>query len=237
MYFIILFLVAFYVFWHECKRIQKDNNSIFDVWILGSIFMLLWGRLSYITSRWDEFMSVGWFYSPYELYGDKIYWFRQLPWKMIAVWDGYFLFTGIFAGLLIFAYFYISYMKKWSWQEMYRVVFGTAYLAIVAMISIYSVLARDGTALPFIIAAGVLDIIFLTADRINKKLAVFVAGKVFVFELILSLVIFANLAVIFLQGYMTITDKVNLVIVLAIHLLTLYRYYKDVRKPSVSIKI
>ncbi len=234
--FVLLILVAVYTFWHECKILAKDNNSIFDVWILSTIFMFVWGRLTFITSTWTEFMSSGWFYSPYEIYGDNIYWFRMLPWRAFAVWDGSFLFSGLLAGILIFAYLYVTFMKKWSWEEMYRVVVSTSYFLISSLIAVYSVIIEDNVVMPYLIVIYILLILFYLGRRMNDRFNVMNSMRLFLFEALTSLFIFGFILLIFLNGFVTLTDYFNLAASFLTLVLALWSYYRDVMKPDVSIE-
>lgn len=231
--FFAIIIVLFYFFWRECKILSKDNNSIFDIWFFGMIFMMLWGRLSYITSRWEEFMASEWFYSPYEFYGDKIYWFRLLPWKIFAVWDGFFLFTGLMAGFLLFMAIYITFMKKWSWKEMFRPVFSIIYIFSSLLLIIYSLLQKDYAILPLIGVIFFLSLLFLEMKRLQKNLQ---GKKLFWIEGILSTVIILLLGWVYLRGGITLTDYFNLFIVSILNVYLLLRYYKQLKSLNVSIE-
>ena len=92
---VIIYLVTMVIFWYESKNAQKNTNSIFDMWFFSSIVMIIWGRIGFIITFWDEFNQWNWFWLPYERYGDMMYIFRAMPWRLFKIWDGGFLFSWL----------------------------------------------------------------------------------------------------------------------------------------------
>ena len=110
---LIIYMVVMYVFWYNSYKANKDSGSVFDQWFFTTIIMIIWGRVAYIIEFWGYYMKWPWFWLPYEKYGDTVYWFRTLPWRFFAIWDGGFLFIPMFFAFLLLSYFYVVRVKRW----------------------------------------------------------------------------------------------------------------------------
>jgi len=115
-----IYIFSTFVYWLASKHINNLRNDIFDSWFFITLLTVLWGRLSYVIANWDSFMSSYWFYLPYEKYPnvDQVFWFRTMPWKLITIWDGGFLYSAMFASFLLGSLFFILRIKRWPIRDM-----------------------------------------------------------------------------------------------------------------------
>ncbi|MCA9376645.1 hypothetical protein H6763_01860 [Candidatus Nomurabacteria bacterium] len=139
----LVYFVGMMIFWWEADLAKKNRNSIFDQWFFSTLLMLVWGRVTYIITSWDQFSQWNWFYLPYERYGEQIYLFRAMPWRLFSIWDGGFLFIPMFLAYLILGYFYTVYIKKWRWREMMGSVLFSANFLLGSALLLYGLYARD----------------------------------------------------------------------------------------------
>jgi len=133
----VIFFFGMYVFWRGCAQSRKNRSSVFDMYIISGFFSALVGRLVYIIVEWESFSSFIWYWIPYEKYGDKIFLFRLLPWRFMAIWDGGLVILNMFVSLLLFMTFYSVVIKKWRWKHMFFPVYfsATAMLGLSFMIT------------------------------------------------------------------------------------------------------
>lgn len=129
---VLIYAISTLIYWFSSKLIGKRRNDTFDGWFVITFATMGWGRLAYVLSNWSEFMDSFWFYLPYERYADKVYLFRAMPWKLITVWDGGFLYSAMLVAFLLGAILFIVVYKKWSVREM----FAPVALSISAMMSL-----------------------------------------------------------------------------------------------------
>jgi len=115
-----VYIVSTFVYWLASKYIDKLRNDIFDSWFFITAITIIWGRLSYVIANWHSFISSYWFYLPYEKYPnvEQIFWFRTMPWKLVTIWDGGFLYSAMFAAFLLSALIFIIRLKRWPIREM-----------------------------------------------------------------------------------------------------------------------
>jgi len=128
--FLFIFLTGMYIFWRGGKETGKNRSSIFDVYIVSLLGGIILGRVGYILSNLDEFMSFIWYWSPYEKYGDTVYIFRLLPWRFLRIWDGGIIIFALFVGFLLFATFFISAIKKWRWRQNFLIIFFSGIIML-----------------------------------------------------------------------------------------------------------
>ncbi len=119
-------ILGLYIFWRGCWESRKNNTSIFDVFFLSFVVGLFTGRVSYIITHWSDFSSFFWYWLPYEKYGNEIFWFRVLPWRFFRFWDWGIDILLMFVGFLTFAGFWVIFVKKWKWSELFTTIFFTA---------------------------------------------------------------------------------------------------------------
>lgn len=117
--YVILFMLALYVFWRGCAESRKNRSSIFDIFLISSSLSFLVGRIVYIILEWSNFSSYIWYWLPYEKYGDKVYLFRLLPWRFFSIWDGGLVIVAVFVSLILLLTFFSLVVKKWRWKHMF----------------------------------------------------------------------------------------------------------------------
>ncbi len=117
--YVILFMLALYVFWRGCAESRKNRSSIFDIFLISSFLSFLVGRIVYIILEWSNFSSYIWYWLPYEKYGDKVYLFRLLPWRFFSIWDGGLVIVAVFVSLILSLTFFSLVVKKWRWKHMF----------------------------------------------------------------------------------------------------------------------
>lgn len=140
---VFVYFLGLLIFWFESKQVKKDSNSIFDQWFITTIISLLFGRLGYIFARWDDFSSWYWFWSPYEKYGDQIYLFRAMPWRIFSIWDGGFLIIAMFLVYTVASYLYAVIFKRWRWKEMMVVILIPANFMLAAFLFVYGLFLKN----------------------------------------------------------------------------------------------
>ena len=169
---LLIFLIGMYVFWRGCKETEKDRSSIFDVYIVSLLVGVILGRVGYIISNLDEFMSFIWYWSPYEKYGDTTYIFRLLPWRFLRVWDGGIIIFALFVGFLLFSTFFVSILKRWRWKQ----IFFNIFFSGVFMLSLsFFFTASITTDLDILLMSVVLFLIatfFLIASLVVKRMKI-----------------------------------------------------------------
>ena len=121
--FLLVIFIGLYVFWRGCVSTRKDNSSIFDTFIMSSLFGIVLGRISYIINNWSSFASQIWYWLPYEKYGNEIYLFRVLPWRFFRVWDWGIDILLMFVGFFTMATIWSILVKKWEWSHIFTTIF------------------------------------------------------------------------------------------------------------------
>ncbi len=138
--FLLIIFIALYVFWSDAKVTGKDRNSVFDMYIIAIIVMIIWGRIMFIFSNVDDFIGLPWSISPYERYSDGIFFFRLLPWKYFNLWNNGVLelqLFPMFVSYVIFSTIYAFFVKRWRWREIMGAIMSSSTVAF-SMILIIS---------------------------------------------------------------------------------------------------
>lgn len=121
---ILIFLLGLFVFWKESSRSRKNNSSVFDIFFISVIIGILVGRLVYVVSNWSsEYSSLPWYWLPYERYGDDVYLFRLLPWKLLKIWDGQLDILFTFLGIILMQTVSVLFLKKWKWGDLFPPIY------------------------------------------------------------------------------------------------------------------
>lgn len=240
----VILLVTFfslYVFWREARFTGKNQNSIFDSFAFSTIFIFIWGRISYLLANPQNYEGLIWSIFPYERYPDGFYLFRLLPWRYVRFWDGEFLFTGLFIGLIISSFIYSTFGKKWRWREMMGAVVssGSVYLGGLLFFLGFVSSSNDIIFQSFVIL-GMSIAYFITArllgkslNKSNKKLwEKLNYYLIFLYSIIMSFYIPSVL----LKSEITYWDKVNMYIFIAFSVISFVLYIIDVMRKEVKIK-
>lgn len=229
---LIIYVISMFIFWRESRLVRKNNNSVFDQWFLSTIFMVLYGRISYMITNWSQFSKLSWFYIPYERYGPQVYLFRLLPWKFFAVWDGGFLFTGLVVAFLFFNFFYVRYIKKWSWKDMMRPVLLTVHFFLGLILCVYGVLLESKNVMLY--GVGLLCLVLFTylLKYLYKVFSKQIISLIGVIYIVVSAMF---IAYVFLSGDVSRIDEFNVGVMMLISGLLAGVYYRDSVKTKIKV--
>lgn len=116
-------VVGLFLYWRGCSETRKNRTSIFDTFLISITLGLIMGRVSYLSIHWSEYSRYAWYFLPYERYGNTVYLFRLLPWRLLRIWDGGLtIFVAMIAFLIILTFLTVLY-KKWRWYQVYFPIF------------------------------------------------------------------------------------------------------------------
>jgi len=169
---LLIFLIGMYVFWRGCKETEKDRSSIFDVYIVSLLVGVILGRVGYIISNLDEFMSFIWYWSPYEKYGDTTYIFRLLPWRFLRVWDGGIIIFALFVGFLLFSTFFVSILKRWRWKQIFFNIFFSGVFMLSLSLFFTASITTDLDILLMSVILFLVATFFLIASLVVKRMKI-----------------------------------------------------------------
>lgn len=240
---IVLFstLISLFVYWKSSRASGKNQNSIFDGYLFSSILMVIWGRITYVLTNPVDYEGLIWSWIPYEKYSDGLYVFRLLPWRWFRVWDGEFLFTGLFIGFILGATFFTLAYKRWRWREMMGTIVFTAsiYLGILLILSGFAIedpkIFNQGLVMLIISYSYVIISNFFvrTFKLRNPKLSEYIGYyTTFFFSIIVSFYIPSSL----LASEITAWDRNNLLIFCGFSVISHIIFIIDVFRKNVKIK-
>ncbi len=161
--FVLIIVVASYVFWSDAKVTGKDRNSVFDMYIIAILFMIIWGRIMFILANIEDFTNLPWSISPYERYSDGIFFFRLLPWKYFNIWNGGVLelqLFPMFVSYVIFSSIYSFVVKRWRWREMMGAIMSSSTVAFSLILIISGIFSEYYEVYRY--GLGLFIIIFIT---------------------------------------------------------------------------
>lgn len=234
-------LMSLYVYWIESRKSNKNQNSLFDGYFLSAILMVIWGRLTYLFTNPVDYEGLIWSFIPYERYPDGLFVFRLLPWRYFRIWDGEFLFTGLFVGFVIGATLYTLIYKRWRWRETMATVVFTSSMYLGTLLLISGFLVEDNNILGqgMVILALTLTYFFFSASiakgikgrniKLWERVNYYV---IFLFSLLLSLYIPTSL----LASDITYWDRNNLYVFSAFSVISHIIFIIDVFRKDVKIK-
>ncbi|KUK77881.1 MAG: transmembrane(s)protein [candidate division WS6 bacterium 34_10] len=117
--YLFLSIAGLFVYWRGCTETRKDRSSIFDTFIISIVLGLLMGRVSFLSINWSEYGRYAWYFLPYERYGDTVYMFRLLPWRLFRIWDGGLtIFVAMVTFVLILTLL-VLFSRKWKWYQLF----------------------------------------------------------------------------------------------------------------------
>lgn len=161
-----LYLLSMFMFWFESRSVKKNPNSVFDMWFFMTIVMILWGRVSYIVTNWASFNEWNFFWLPYERYGEALYVFRAMPWRLFRIWDGGFLFIPMLFTYVLTGFLYTVFIKKWRWKDMFPSVLFSSNFLLGTTLFVYGFYLENRD----ISMDGFLIIIFIAVSQILLNL-------------------------------------------------------------------
>lgn len=238
---IVTTILTLYIFWKSSLDTEKNANSVFDGFLFSSILMVIWGRITYILTNPIDYQGLIWSFIPYERYPDGLYIFRLLPWRYLRIWDGEFLFTGLFIGFIIGASLFILLYKRWRWREMMgTVIFSSAlYLGILLLVSGFLVESNDifkqGVTILSLVLISRIVLKLLTKslkERAYKTWESLSFYLTFFFSVLLSIYIPSSL----LSSEITYWDRVNLYVFIVFSIVSHLIFVIDVFRKNVKIK-
>jgi len=238
----VLFLcvIAFgmYVCWRGAVETRKDRSSVFDLFIVSIFVGLIAGRIIYILSNLSEFSSLIWWWLPYERYGNLVYWFRLLPWKLLDIFDGGLNIFVMFVGYLFTASFWSTFVKKWRWNHMFPTIFfsGGVMLSmsflLIGLSSGNTTWIYEGLALtifPLVSALLISYVNKIQKPKTEKNIYI-------VANIILMLLASAVIGYIYTTGEINQFERVTLIALLGWTVLGLIFFIKDSRRANVVIE-
>ncbi|HOH59226.1 MAG TPA: hypothetical protein PLX79_00485 [Candidatus Dojkabacteria bacterium] len=229
----IIYLVVSYFFWREARILNKDRNSIFDLWFVSFFGMAIWGRMSFVGANWSAlYEGLPWSLLPYERYANNIYLFRLLPWKFITVWDGGFLFSGVAVAFIVISFAYIVLVKKWSWKQMMMPIITFSQYLLSLTLVVYGSLMRYENA----VILGLfllLAVIIITIVRSLFSDKYFVVKYVFPIYTLLSELF---IGYIFYSAQVALIDKINVGLLILVTIIMVIKYLTELLRPKTTIE-
>lgn len=121
--YLVISIIGLFLYWRGCNETRKNRTSIFDTFLISITLGLIMGRVSYLSIHWSEYSRYAWYFLPYERYGDTVYLFRLLPWRLLRVWDGGLtIFVAMTTFLILLTLLALLY-KKWRAYQVYFPIF------------------------------------------------------------------------------------------------------------------
>jgi hypothetical protein len=173
-----IFLIGLFVYWRGCTETRKNRSSIFDTFLVSILGGLIIGRISYLVINWSEYSRYAWYFLPYERYGDTIYLFRLLPWRLFRIWDGGLTIFVIMIAFLIIITLLVLIYKKWRWYQVYFPIFfamtsmlgfSFIYLGIVDNYTLWIVRGAILSFLPLLFWAISKILLFTIKNGIKRR--------------------------------------------------------------------
>ncbi len=117
--YLFLSIAGLFVYWRGCTETRKDRSSIFDTFIISIVLGLLMGRVSFLSINWSEYGRYAWYFLPYERYGNTIYMFRLLPWRLFRIWDGGLTIFVAMVSFILILTLLVLFSRKWKWYQLF----------------------------------------------------------------------------------------------------------------------
>lgn len=106
---IVTFVYSFYIIFSS--RLRK--YSLFDIAFIIIFFVFIAARIGGVLNNWDYYSGLNWRLVPYQDAIDIILYIPSLPWEIINVFDGNFLFYAVPLGFILGGLFiYLISNKK-----------------------------------------------------------------------------------------------------------------------------
>lgn len=238
---VVVSIIGLYIFWSESKKMGKNQNSIFDGFFLSALVSVIWGRVTFILANPGNYVGLPWSIVPYERYPDGFYVFRLLPWRYIRIWDGEFMFTGLFIGFILFAFIYAILIKKWRWREMISSILASSSSSLGLLLLIFGFVTKTR----FLLVQGIVIICIIVAYFILS----YVLGKIlqknngklweklnYILIGVFTLSVSSYTTFSILTSEITPWDRVNIQIFVGFSVLSFILFIIDVFRSSAVIK-
>jgi prolipoprotein diacylglyceryltransferase len=235
---ILAFLICLYVYWVQAKRVGKNQNSIFDGFFISSFIMVIWGRISYLLSNPSNYEGLVWSLVPYEKYPDGFFIFRLLPWRFFRVWDGEFLFTGLFVAFILTSFIYCVLVKKWRWREMLATTLLSATVFLGTLFAIYGFVNGVDSLLWQGVILLFASVVYSTIYNVLKAVVEKKNGPLFeklnyLFIFLYTCFVSIYLPFSILNSDITSWDSSNMYIFIAFSVISLIVYIIDVFRKNI----
>lgn len=232
----VVYILSMFVFWFESRSTYKNPNSVFDMWFFMTIIMILWGRITYIITNWSSFTEWNFFWAPYERYGDSIYIFRAMPWRLFRIWDGGFLFIPMLFVYTLGGFFYTVFVKRWGWRQMFPSVMFSSNFLLGTTLFLYGIYLD----VPDITRNGVLILLFIIASQLLLNFMSFIYKqnpKAYskVSTLFITLFMIANTAFLyftFVSSEISMIERIHVYAYVILAVFLLLAYLLDVGNPD-----
>lgn len=142
---VLLFVLIFTLSFWSLSRKDLKNNPIFDIAVLTLIAALICSRLLGVLTNLEYYLSRGWSLFPFTEEGTTIQFFYKMPWMLLRLHDGNFVFIGVFLGMVIGLLFIYqnSNQKKTVYGLFDKLTLSYALASIFLLLGIYA----SGTSL------------------------------------------------------------------------------------------
>lgn len=167
--FLLITVLGLFIFWKGCVEKKKNISSIFDIFLISSLFAVIYSRISYIAINWSEFTKLIWYWIPYEKYGEDIYLFRLLPWKYLSVWDGGFNVFSLVLGFMVMATILTIFMKRWRWKDLFLQIYFAGISVLCLMYGYIGVLTEEYSFLKILGVVLLVELISFVISRIAMQ--------------------------------------------------------------------
>lgn len=235
---VFVLLVGLYIFWKGCARTRKNNSSVFDTFLIGMIFGLIVGRISYIFTNWLEFSKYIWYWLPYERYGNEMFFFRLLPWRFVRVWDWGVDILLLLVGFALMCTIWVLVVKKWRWSHLFPAIFFSTS----SMFSLTFILTGISTFNIKWFTQGCIMLLILIVFFILRSLLLKrIVGKkdtkvLLILESIFVLISSGYISTVYLSVDISTAEEIGLVSFILWSILGLFFYISDTRRATVIIE-
>ncbi|GAB4161442.1 MAG: hypothetical protein Fur003_4810 [Candidatus Dojkabacteria bacterium] len=236
---VVIAILSMYLFWNEARKLEKPANNIFDEWWISLIVTVVWGRVAYIVGNWSLFADSFWQWAPYERYGDQVYLFRAMPWRVLTVWDGGFLFSGMLFAFLLINLFIVIRLKHWRLREMYVPIILTQSFMLGAVFFVYGSILQltKVTYYGLYMVAGValFKLIYMILKKILKYRFSLLTKGGMVLTLIYTFLMTWLISASFFTAKLTVVDTLHVYGYIGLILITAIMYLFDINKKYNSM--
>jgi hypothetical protein len=237
--YLLLSIAGLFVYWRGCTETRKDRSSIFDTFIISIVLGLIMGRVSFLSINWSEYGRYAWYFLPYERYGDTVYMFRLLPWRLFRIWDGGLtIFVAMVTFVLILTLL-VLFSRKWKWYQLFFPIYFSMttmlglsfiYLGVIESYNAWIIRGLILALLPLIFWAISKILLFLIKNSAKRrKLLVYIG------------VLVVTLSTVYIS-YEYLSDSVSTFELVSVILLLLWTAIMDIytfieiNKPNVEIE-
>lgn len=217
---------------------RKDRSSVFDLFIISVFVGLLLGRVAYVLSNSQDFFGYIWYWLPYERYGEEVYWFRLLPWRLFNIFDGGLDILVMFVGYLFTASFWSVIVKKWRWNHMFPTIYFSGEVMLSISFLLIGLSSGNVTWIYEGLILAVLPLIsILLIGYVNKIQKPSAEKKIYLFvNIFLILIATVVIGYIYTTGIVNPYDKITVIVLLIWTIFGLIYFIRDSNRVNVVIE-